>query len=165
MRETFCLGPRIPLSWGARDQGERVGKNSESSYLYSAISSVRGESPHERDSQKLDDVSAVCGDPSLFFTPPSPNVPVEAQRSHSVPDPLLSDQHLLFRRLQWRGIDLPHASVFDCFCQCIQPKATAAWRFWVLKFTETVLGLKYVFVLFYILKKKTFWMLMTMFKW
>lgn len=73
--------PAEPRGPGSRRKGW---ENGESSYLYLAISSMRGESPHELDSQKLDDVSAVCGDSSLFFTPSSPNVLLETQRPLSV---------------------------------------------------------------------------------
>lgn len=81
--ETFCLRPQILLSRGARDQGERVGKMVKAA-IYILPFPPWGESPHELDSLKLDDVSAVCGDSSLFFTPPSPNVLLETQRPLSV---------------------------------------------------------------------------------
>ncbi|XDV46900.1 hypothetical protein PO909_016704 [Leuciscus waleckii] len=50
-------------------------ENGESGYLYFAISSMSGESPHELHSQKLDDVSVVCGDSS-----PLPKRAPETQR-------------------------------------------------------------------------------------
>lgn len=58
------------------------------------------ESPYERDSQKLDCVSAVCGGLLFFFTPGPQMCLLKHSEIIQSCDPQLSEQHLLFRRLQ-----------------------------------------------------------------
>ncbi len=90
-----------PAELRGRDQGERVGKMVKAA-IYILLCPPWG----ERDSQKSDGLSVVpkrvCGSTAVSLSPRDP--------------PRSQEQHLLFRRLQWRGIDLPHASVFRCFC-------------------------------------------------
>ncbi len=94
-RETFCLGPWVPLSWGARDQGERVGKMVKAA-IYILLCPPWG----ERDSQKLDGLSVVpkrvCGSTAVSLSPRDPPPPHRSQSSTCCSD-ACSDVALICR--------------------------------------------------------------------
>lgn len=141
----FVWGPRSRWAEGPGIKEKGLGKWWKQLFIFCHFLRERRVTPWTRFTEIGRCICGLRGLVSFLH----PTVPKRASgntaASFSARDPQLSEQHLLFRRLQWRGIESPHVSAFHCFCHCSQPNATAVLHFWVFKFAKTVLGLKYAF--------------------